>query len=183
MTDFGLISTLRINYDLEVKMNKRTRNQLAVIIVLVASAISAGCSDDDKDDTKTSATTAATATTTAAPVVDAVSTAGAELFADDFIDDANGWGVVDDPQFGTANFADGDYVWEFRGSIAHWLPAVLLDQYDAGTLDMLDVQVSAELTIVSGDGVVGVFCRENPDTDADWQWYDFVVRDGYAAIR
>ncbi|MEQ1874931.1 MAG: hypothetical protein ABL953_14550 [Ilumatobacteraceae bacterium] len=154
-------------------MNKQTRQQLAVAIVLIASAISVGCSSDDE----TSSTTAAT------PEITVVSTAGAELFADDFIDDANGWGVVDDQQFGTADFADGDYVWAFRGSIAHWLPAVLIDQYDAGTLDMLDVQVSAELTIVSGDGVVGVFCRENPDTDADWQWYDFVVRDGYAAIR
>ena len=30
---------------------------------------------------------------------------------------------------------------------------------------------------------MGVFCREVPDTDADFQWYEFVVRDGYAAIR
>ena len=57
------------------------------------------------------------------------------------------------------------------------------EQYDAGQLDMLDVQVTAELTIVDGTGVAGVFCRENPDSDAEWQWYDFVVRDGYAAIR
>ena len=30
---------------------------------------------------------------------------------------------------------------------------------------------------------MGVFCREVPDTDSDFQWYEFVVRDGYAAIR
>lgn len=172
MTKFGGIGTVRINYDLEVKMNKLTRHQLAVAIALVASAVTAGCSSDDK-----------ASSTSATPDVTAVSTAGAELFADDFVDDANLWGIVDDPQFGSANFADGDYVWDFRGSIAHWLPAVLGDQYDAGTLEMLDVQVSAELTIVSGGGVAGVFCRETPDSDADWQWYEFVVRDGYAAIR
>jgi hypothetical protein len=28
-----------------------------------------------------------------------------------------------------------------------------------------------------------MFCRENPDTDADFQWYEFVARDGFAAIR
>jgi len=31
--------------------------------------------------------------------------------------------------------------------------------------------------------VIGVFCRENPDTDAEWQWYEFVARHGFAAIR
>ena len=48
---------------------------------------------------------------------------------------------------------------------------------------MLDVVVRSEATIVDGDGVAGVFCRENPDTDAEWQWYKFVARDGFAAIR
>ena len=28
-----------------------------------------------------------------------------------------------------------------------------------------------------------MFCRENPDDDADFQWYEFVARDGYSAIR
>ena len=37
--------------------------------------------------------------------------------------------------------------------------------------------------IVSGGGVIGVFCREVPDTDADFQWYEFVALDGFAAIR
>ena len=105
------------------------------------------------------------------------------LFEDSFDDDSNRWGVVNDPQFGTAAFANGDYVWELRGSVAHWLPAVLGEQYDNDELDMLDVVVRTEATIEAGDGVIGVFCRETPDTDADWQWYEFVVRDGYAAIR
>ncbi len=105
------------------------------------------------------------------------------LFEDSFADDRNGWGVVDDPQYGTAAFEDGDYVWEFRGSVAHWVPAVLGEQYDRDELDMRDVIVRTEATILTGDGVIGVFCRETPDTDAEWQWYEFVARDGYAAIR
>jgi hypothetical protein len=105
------------------------------------------------------------------------------LFEDTFDDDRNGWGIVDHPDFGTTAFEDGDYVWAFRGSVAHQLPAVLGDQYDRDELDMLDVTVRAEATVLAGDGVIGVFCRENPDDDAEWQWYEFVARDGFAAIR
>ncbi|MBA3802891.1 MAG: hypothetical protein H0X22_08300 [Acidimicrobiia bacterium] len=108
---------------------------------------------------------------------------GDALFNDSFDDDRNGWGVIDDPQFGSTAFADGDQVWDFRGSVAHQLPAVLGDQYDRGELDMRDVVVRAEATILAGGGVIGVFCRETPDTDAEWQWYEFVARDGFAAIR
>jgi hypothetical protein len=105
------------------------------------------------------------------------------LFEDAFDDDRNGWGVVDHPDFGTATFENGDYAWAFTGSVAHWLPAVLGEQYDRDELDMLDVTVRAEATVHAGDGVIGVFCRENPDDDAEWQWYEFVARDGFAAIR
>jgi hypothetical protein len=63
------------------------------------------------------------------------------------------------------------------------LPAVLGEQYDRGELDALDVVVSAQATVVDGGGVIGVFCRETPDNDAEWQWYEFVARDGFAAIR
>ena len=31
--------------------------------------------------------------------------------------------------------------------------------------------------------MIGLFCRDNPDTDAEAQWYEFVARNGYAAIR
>jgi hypothetical protein len=105
------------------------------------------------------------------------------LFDETFNDDRNGWGIVDDPEYGSTAYEDGDYVWDFRGSVAHWLPAALGDEYDRGELEMADVIVKAEVTVVSGGGVVGVFCRENPDTDADWQWYEFVARNGFAAIR
>jgi hypothetical protein len=105
------------------------------------------------------------------------------LFEDSLDDDRNGWGVIDHPEYGSRTFADGDYVWNFTGSFAHQLPAVLGEQYDRGDLDMLDVTVRAEATIDAGDGVIGLFCRESPDTDAEWQWYEFVARDGFAAIR
>ena len=124
-----------------------------------------------------SSTPAAPSTSVATAVVDSV------LFTDDLVDDRHMWGEVDDPEYGTAKFVDGDYVWEFRGSNAHWLPGVLIDQYDAGDLRIPDAAVTADLTIHSGGGVAGVFCREAVDTDAEFQWYEFVVRDGYAAIR
>ena len=43
--------------------------------------------------------------------------------------------------------------------------------------------IETSFTIVDGTGVAGVFCGERPDQDADYEWYEFVVRDGYAAIR
>jgi len=109
--------------------------------------------------------------------------AGVASFEDSFEDDRNEWGVLDDPEFGSISYEGGDYVWDFRGSVAHWLPDVLGQQYDRGELEMLDVVVRAEATVEEGGGVVGVFCRETPDDDAEWQWYEFVARDGYAAIR
>ena len=108
---------------------------------------------------------------------------GDVLFEDTFDDDRNGWGIIDHPDFGSTAFAGGDYVWAMRGSSGHLLPAVLGEQYDRGELDMLDVTVRAEATIDAGDGVIGLFCREVPDTDAEFQWYEFVARDGFAAIR
>ena len=48
---------------------------------------------------------------------------------------------------------------------------------------MTDVLVTASVTPERGAAALGVFCREVPDSDADFQWYEFVVRDGYAAIR
>ncbi len=114
---------------------------------------------------------------------DAFPAAGETLFEDSFDDDRNNWGVVDDPDFGSAVYANGDYVWEFRGRVAHWIAGELGDQYDRGELAMLDVVVRAEATIVEGGGVIGVSCRETPDTNAEWQWYEFVARDGFAAIR
>ena len=105
------------------------------------------------------------------------------LFDETFDDDSNGWGILDHPDYGRTSYDNGDYVWSFTGSVGHIIAEVLGVQYDNDELDMLDVTVRAELTIDAGNGVAGVFCREVPDTDADWQWYEFVVRDGWAAVR
>jgi hypothetical protein len=153
-------------------------------LLLVSALGAAGCGgDDESSDATTAATTSSTAASATASTTVVRSATDSALFEDPFDDDRNGWGVVDDPHYGTAVFTDGDYVWQFRGSVAHWLPAALGEQYDRGELDMLDVVVRADATIVAGGGVVGVFCRETPDTDAEWQWYEFVARDGFAAIR
>ncbi len=65
----------------------------------------------------------------------------------------------------------------------HLLPAPFADAFDRGELQMRDVVVTATVTPERGKGAIGVFCREIHDTDADFQWYEFVARDGYAAIR
>ena len=172
-------------------------------LLLVGALGAAGCGDDNDNSTaetgggttpsaSTPAPTtvaAATASTTAAANTVPETMPGADLqpgqtlFTDSFDDDRNGWGVIGDPQYGSTAFADGDHVWKFKGSVAHQLPAVLGEQYDRSELDMRDVAVRAEVTILAGGGVIGVFCRETPDSDAEWQWYEFVARDGFAAIR
>ena len=144
----------------------------------MAAAGLTGCTDDGGSVGSTGA--APTAQTSAVAQVPA---AGDVLFKDSFDDDRNQWGVIDDPQYGSTAYEGGDYVWGFRGSLAHWIAGVLGEQYDRGELDMLDVVVRAEATVVQGDGVIGVACRETPDSDAQWQWYEFVARDGFAAIR
>jgi hypothetical protein len=105
------------------------------------------------------------------------------LFDEPFDDDRNGWGIIDHPDYGGTSYDGGDYVWNLTGSSGHLIAEILGVQYDNDELDMLDVTVRAELTIDSGNGVAGVFCREVPDTDAEFQWYEFVVRDGWAAVR
>jgi len=168
----------------------RVKNWIGLLLVGALGA--AGCGDDNDEEnaeagggTAPAAPTPATTTVATVPetVAESDSRPGEALFTDSFDDDRNGWGAIDDPQYGSTAFADGDYVWEFTGSVAHQLPAVLGEQYDRGELVMRDVVVRAEATILAGDGVFGVFCRGTPDTDAEWQWYEFVARDGFAAIR
>ena len=160
--------------------------------LLIGAVIVAGCGDDDNDSSSEDSavvTTLTTPTTTAptastAPQTDPSSPpTAAVLFEEPFDDDRNGWGVVDDPEYGSTAYESGDYVWEFTGTVGHLLPKVLGDQYDRGELDMADVVVRAEATVVAGGGVIGVFCREETDVDAEVQWYEFVARDGFAAIR
>ena len=48
---------------------------------------------------------------------------------------------------------------------------------------MRDVVVKTSATADAGAAVFGVFCREVRDDDAEFQWYEMVVRDGFGAIR
>jgi hypothetical protein len=104
--------------------------------------------------------------------------------SDTFDDDANGWALPPGPH-GTTTVADGDFVWESKQpeQRPHIIAGTLGEAFDAGRLEMTDVRVTATVTPKRGAPAFGVFCREVPDTDADFQWYEFVVRDGYAAIR
>jgi hypothetical protein len=162
------------------------RTAHVITALLVGSLSATGCGDDKKDSTAgptaQPVSTSATATSTTTGSI-TTSEVGGSTFQDSFDDDRNKWGVVDDSEFGTIAYQGGDYVWVFRGSVAHWIPEVLGKQFDQGTIEMRNVVVKADATVDAGGGVVGVFCRETPDTDADFQWYEFVARDGFAAIR
>lgn len=113
------------------------------------------------------------------PVDDMVS-----RFRDTFDDDRNGWELPPN-ESGTTEVRDGDFVWDFKKPqlAPHLIAHTLGTAYDEGRLDMGDVHVSASVTPLRGLAAPAVFCREVPDTDSDFQWYEFVVRDGYAAIR
>ena len=111
--------------------------------------------------------------------------AGAELFAETFDDDSNRWALPPNDQAST-EVAGGDFVWTGKapGLKMHMIAGTQGDQFDQGTLDdMRSVVVRATATPDRGAAAIGVFCREVRDTDADFQWYEFVARDGYAAIR
>ena len=105
-------------------------------------------------------------------------------FSDSFGDDRNGW-ALPPSEAGTTEIKDGDFVWESKQpqQAPHVLAATLATAYDGDRLDMVNVRVTASVTPVRGAAAMGLFCREVPDSDADFQWYEFVVRDGYAAIR
>ena len=149
-----------------------TRNAASRLgLVLVAVVVMTGCAADPSD-------TSATQSPPPAPQ------AGAELFADPFDDDANGW-ALPETDMGKTSYEGGDFVWESKvpNLRPHMNAETLGKQYDAGTLKMRDVIVRASVTAQRGQAAAGVFCREVPDTDADFQWYEFVARDGFAAIR
>lgn len=101
-----------------------------------------------------------------------------------FDDDANGWGLPPN-EAGSISVTGGDFVWDLKetGLRPHLIADTLGKAYDAGELEMTDVRVTATVTPRRGAPAFGLFCREVPDTDTDYQWYEFVVRDGYSAIR
>jgi hypothetical protein len=111
--------------------------------------------------------------------------AGQRLFADTFDDDHNLW-TLPESENGRTEMVGGDLVWEAKRAAdlrPHLLAAPIADAFDRGELRMRDVVVRAAFTTVRGSGAMGVFCREVRDTDSDFQWFEFVARDGYAAIR
>jgi len=116
----------------------------------------------------------------------AAPSAGHTLFTDPFDDDANGWALPENEN-SRMEFLGGDFVWEAKRAAdlrPHVLAATLGDAFDRGDgPQMRNVVVRASVTPVRGTGAMGVFCREVRDTDSDFQWYEFVARDGYAAIR
>jgi len=110
---------------------------------------------------------------------------GQRLFADTFDDDRNQWTLPENENARSA-IEGGDLVWETKRPAdlrPHLLAAPIADAFDRGELRMRDVVVRAAFTTVRGSGAMGVFCREVRDTDSDFQWFEFVARDGYAAIR
>ena len=110
---------------------------------------------------------------------------GQRLFADTFGDDHNLW-TLPENENGRTEMEGGDLVWEAKQAAdlrPHLLAAPIADAFDRDELRMRDVVVRAAFTTVRGSGAMGVFCREVRDTDSDFQWFEFVARDGYAAIR
>jgi len=121
------------------------------------------------------AETAAASESTTGPV---------SAFEDTFDDDRNGWALPPAPE-GRMTVGGGEFVWESKqaGLRPHVIAMTLGEAFDEGRLAMTDVLVTASVTPARGAAALGVSCREVPDSDADFQWYEFVVRDGYAAIR
>jgi hypothetical protein len=111
-------------------------------------------------------------------------TPGRTLFHDSFHDDHNGWALPPNER-ASSTFDHGDFVWMSHSPDVrpHLNPETLGRKFDQGTLRMRNVIVTATVTPERGKSAMGVFCREVRDTDADFQWYEFVARDGYAAIR
>ena len=157
------------------------RTQGLAILGVAAAALTACSSAGGSDGAGVDAPPAPAAETTAAPEP---ATAPVSAFEDSFDDDRNGW-ALPPAETGTTTVEGGDFVWESKqaGLRPHVLAATLGEAFDQGRLDMTDVLVTASVTPERGAAALGVFCREVPDSDADFQWYEFVVRDGYAAIR
>ena len=158
-----------------------SRTTSCAIGLLVAATIGlSGCSGDGgSDGGDTSGDSGSTSGELTTPPA-----AGTVLFEDALDDDRNGWALPDNEQ-GRTSYEGGDFVWEsmVENLRPHLIATPLGEMFDAGELDMLDVVVRAEVTPTQGVAAMGVFCREVPDTDADFKWYEFVARDGFAAIR
>jgi hypothetical protein len=166
----------------DAKHGKALRPQGLAIMGVAAAALTACSSAGGSDGAGVDAPpTGPAADTTAASES---STGAVSAFEDSFDDDRHGWALPPAPS-GTTTVEGGDFVWESMqpGLRPHVIATTLGEAFDEGRLEMTDVRVTASVTPERGAAALGVFCREVPDSDADFQWYEFVVRDGYAAIR
>lgn len=170
---------------MRIAMSTTRRGGVVAGAVGLLAAALVGCSSDGGSDAAgldaapSTPSSAATTGSTTEAVADGVSS-----LSDSFDDDRNGW-ALPPSEAGTTTMEGGDFVWESKqpNLRPHVLAGTLGEAYDQGRLTMTDVVVRASVTVERGAPAVGVFCREVPDSDADYQWYEFVARDGYAAIR
>jgi hypothetical protein len=168
--------------------NRRTGRTRALVVGLILPlGLAVGCGEDDSTPdgdqagVDTARETSAQPSASTAPSTDEGKVTS---FRETFDDDANGWALPPSDN-ATIEVVDGDFVWETKrpGLRPHLIATTLGVAYDSGQLEMTNVRVTTTVTPRRGAAVFGLFCREVPDTDADFQWYEFVVRDGYSAIR
>ena len=176
---------------MRIAMSTTTYGGAVVGAVGLLAAALVGCSSDGGSDAAGLDAAPSTPSSQSSPAGGASSgttteagDGGVSSLSDSFDDDRNGW-ALPPSEAGTTTMADGDFVWESKqpNLRPHVLAGTLGEAYDQGRLTMTDVVVRASVTVERGAPAVGVFCREVPDSDADYQWYEFVARDGYAAIR
>ncbi len=168
--------------------NRRTSRTRAMVVASILPLwFAVGCGGDDSTPdgdqagVDTAPETPGSATETSASATDEGKVTS---LTETFDDDVNGWALPPTEDM-TTEVVDGDFVWETKqpGMRPHLIAGTLGMAYDAGELEMTNVRVTATVTPQRGAAAFGLFCREVPDTDADFQWYEFVVRDGYSAIR
>ena len=117
----------------------------------------------------------------------AAPSAGDTLFTDPFDDDANGWALPETENSRT-EVLGGDFVWEAKRAAPdlrpHVLAAPLADAFDRGDGCRCATWSSGRRSPRSvAPALWGCSAGEVRDTDSDFQWYEFVARDGFAAIR
>jgi hypothetical protein len=155
-------------------MGTTTARPVRIGLLLAAVLGIAGCSDGG------ASASDSTRPTSAAP------SPSDTLFTDPFDNDANGWALPENENSRMV-FLGGDFVWEAKRAAdirPHLIAEPIGDAFDRGDgPQMRNVVVRTSFTPVRGTGAMGVFCREVRDTDSDFQWYEFVARDGFAAIR
>lgn len=156
-------------------MARRNPRQWMPLLPIALLAVSCGGDGTSQQD-------GAVASPAPAPAEQPV-TIGEELFSDPLDDDRNAWGEADS-EGGSNQFEDGMLRVQMRAApMFHWLSDGLAQQSLSGELPLDDVVVEVTQTIEQGAGVAGLFCYEQPGASSEYVWYEFVLRDGFSAIR